>query len=76
MRSMENQIIYAFGNGPKATRFLNYLKSGEVPGVKGSLCNGGLSVKARYAMAGVDGFDTTCQQLDDLADSLGGVEAS
>jgi hypothetical protein len=71
---MENQIIYKFERGQKATRFLNYLKAGEVEGVKASLCQGGHAVKTRYSLERNQGFDSTCQQLDDLASGLGGVE--
>ena len=73
---IENHIIYSFDDGSRATRFLNYLKTGEVSDVKAGLCRGGKAVKVRYTITQeqVRGFNPTCQQLDDVAARFGGRE--
>jgi hypothetical protein len=73
---MEIQMAFEFDTAQVADRFLNRLKSGSVSGVKARRYRGSTSILTSY-MAVVDsGFDTTCQQLDDLAVSLGGAEIS
>ncbi len=73
---IENHIVYSFDSAPAATRFLNVIKSGEIRDIKVGLCRGGYAVKVRYKVAQDinGGFDSTCQQLDDLAARLGGQE--
>ncbi|MYM62063.1 hypothetical protein [Pseudomaricurvus sp. HS19] len=71
---MRVTVVYGFDSGQLANRFLNRLKSGEVPGVKAHLHRGSDSVAAVYSLTAKDGFDATCSQLDDLAATLGGRE--
>lgn len=73
---MNAQIVYAFDSAQTANRFLNRLKSGEVPGVKVRLHRGSHSVQVSYALGADTGYNGTCARLDDLAASMGGVEVS
>ncbi len=71
---MRVTVVYGFDSGQLANRFLNRLKSGEVPGVKAHLHRGSDTVAAIYSLTAKDGFDATCSQLDDLAATMGGRE--
>lgn len=69
-------MAFEFESGQSADRFLNRLKSGVISGVKARRYRGSTSILASYGAATGSGFDATCQQLDDLAVSLGGHEIS
>lgn len=71
---MENQLAYEFDSAQTADRFLNRLKSGSIPGVRAKRFIGSTSILASYVVASDDGFDRTCQELDDLAATMGGGE--
>ena len=71
---MEIQMAFEFDTAQVADRFLNRLKSGSVPGVKARRYKGSQSILASYTAVMDSGFDTTCQQLDDLAVAMGGRE--
>ena len=73
---MQVTVVYGFEGGQEANRFLNRLKSGEVPGVKAHLHRGSNTVAAVYSLTAKDGFDATCSQLDDLAATMGGREVT
>lgn len=73
---MNAQIVYAFDSNQTANRFLNRLKSGDVPGVKARLFRGSHTVQVSYSLTVSDGYDATCARLDDLAASMGGREVS
>ncbi|HEY7771957.1 MAG TPA: hypothetical protein VIC26_02160 [Marinagarivorans sp.] len=73
---MDNHITYRFSDRQTADRFLNRLKAGAVSGVQVRRQHGGLCVLARYPLPLDATFDTTCQQLDDLAAGFGGHEDS
>ncbi len=72
---MNAQIVYQFDSGQTANRFLNRLKTGDVPDVVAKLHKGANTVQVNYSLQG-QGFDSTCADLDELAASLGGVEIS
>jgi hypothetical protein len=73
---MEIQMAFEFDSGQTADRFLNRLKSGAILGVKAKRYIGSTSILASYPAATSGSFDSTCQQLDDLAVSMGGYEIS
>ncbi len=73
---MENQLAYKFDDAQTADRFLNRLKSGSVKGVRAKRFKGSTSILATYVIESSDGFDRTCQELDDLAATMGGSEIS
>ncbi|GAA5320141.1 MAG: hypothetical protein Aseana_22040 [Candidatus Pelagadaptatus aseana] len=69
-------MAFEFESGQTADRFLNRLKSGAIVGVKARRYRGATSILASYGAATHNAFDSTCQQLDDLAVSMGGYEIS
>ncbi|WP_439133875.1 hypothetical protein [Pseudomaricurvus sp.] len=73
---MNAQIVYAFETGQAANRFLNRLKSGDMPKVKARLHKGSNTVQVSYSLSENQGYDSTCAELDDLAASMDGVEVS
>lgn len=73
---MNAYIVYAFDSAQTANRFLNRLKSGEVPRVKARLHRGSHTVQVSYALDREAAYDATCAQLDELAASMNGVEVS
>lgn len=73
---MENQLAYQFDDAQTADRFLNRLKSGTICGVRAKRFKGAVSILASYTIESDTGFDRTCQELDDLAASMGGSEIS
>lgn len=73
---MEIQVAYRFESGQTADRFLNRLKAGAVANVKARRHSGGYCILVRYDLAPDTTFNATCQQLDDLAESLEGYEVS
>jgi signal recognition particle GTPase len=70
---VEAVVIFGFDSGQDASRFLNRLKVGVVPGVVGRLQRGGMAVAVAYALNERVSFDGTCAALDDLAREMGGV---
>ncbi|MBH0014357.1 MULTISPECIES: hypothetical protein [unclassified Pseudoalteromonas] len=70
---MKTEIRYRFESSQVANRFLHELKNWPVNDVKTRLFNGGDSVKVTYEYD-ESGFDYTCAELDDLAQSHGGKE--
>ncbi|WP_156312510.1 hypothetical protein [Marinagarivorans algicola] len=71
---MENQIMYGFDTSQIADRFLNRLKAGAVKGVRVRRYKNGTSILVSYDIPVDATFNNTCQQLDDLAEDLGGYE--
>lgn len=71
---METQIAFAFDSGQEADRFLNRLKNDTLLDVRVKRHKGGRSILVAYDLPQGGVFDTTCQQLDALAESLGGRE--
>ena len=72
---MRAEVMYQFETNQVATRFLNRLKSGEVPGVKAKLQRG-VAVLVSYPITVEVGFDTTISDLDSVANALGGCEVA
>lgn len=68
-------MIYGFDSSQTADRFLNRLKAGAVADVSARRHKGGTLILVRYRIPTDATFSTTCQELDDLAASLGGQEA-
>lgn len=73
---MENQLAYEFDSAQTADRFLNRLKSNSIRGVKAKRFKGSTSILASYTIETDSDFDRTCQELDDLAATMGGSEIS
>lgn len=73
---MDNQLAYSFASSQVADRFLNRLKAGAIKHVKARRYKTANSILVVYGTPKDATFDTTCQQLDDLAESLGGCEIS
>lgn len=71
---MENQLVYGFVNSQIADRFLNRLKAGAIANVRGRRYQVGTSILVSYSISKDATFDTTCQQLDDLAAHFDGYE--
>jgi hypothetical protein len=71
---VENQLAYSFDSTQKADRFLNRLKAGAVAHVRVRRYQGGTCIAVNYHTPADATFDTTCQQLDDLAARFGGNE--
>lgn len=72
--AVDNQLVYAFTSSQDADRFLNRLKRGAVANARAKRQAGGLCIAVQYPIPADATFDNTCQQLDDLAASLGGHE--
>lgn len=72
--AVDNQLVYAFTSSQDADRFLNRLKRGAVTNARAKRQAGGLCIAVQYPIPADATFDNTCQQLDDLAASLGGHE--
>lgn len=71
---LDNQLIYEFDSSQNADRFLNRLKRGAIRNARAKRQAGGMCIAVLYPVPADATFDNTCQQLDDLAASLGGVE--
>mgnify|MGYP001305591149 CR=1 FL=1 len=67
-------MVYGFASSQVADRFLNRLKAGAIANVRGRRYKGGTSIVVMYSIPKDATFDTTCQQLDDLAANFDGYE--
>lgn len=71
---MQQVITFEFPDQQVASRFLEDIKSGQIHGARAKRANGGYAVRVTYPLAGAGQFSTAAQELDDLAQSLGGRE--
>ncbi|MAZ88119.1 MAG: hypothetical protein CL693_10770 [Cellvibrionaceae bacterium] len=73
---MQATIVYGFDSAQVASRFLNRVRASDFRGVKASFRQGGTQVRIVYPLAELDGYDSTCADLDELASALDGIEIS
>jgi len=71
---METHIAFSFNSAQDADRFLNRLKNDNVLDVCVKRYKGSKSILVSYYLPQNGVFDTTCTQLDTLAESMGGRE--
>lgn len=73
---MENQVVYSFASSQTADRFLNQLKTGVIANMRVRRYKSATTILVSYDIPKDATFNSTCQQLDDLAASFDGHEVA